>query len=74
MICHVYFQAVVRPSGGYAVALKWSMYNVYGMKPDDVSRGRMLEFESGGLRRGGNYGGYNLFRYALLAIFISPDS
>ena len=29
-------QAVVRPSGGHAVALNWSMYNIYGMRPGDV--------------------------------------
>lgn len=30
------FQAVVRPSGGHAVVLKWSMWNVYGMQPKQV--------------------------------------
>ncbi|XP_055354889.1 acyl-CoA synthetase short-chain family member 3, mitochondrial-like [Paramacrobiotus metropolitanus] len=29
-------KAVVRPAGGYAVALHWSMYNVYGMKPGEI--------------------------------------
>ncbi|KAH9488908.1 Acyl-CoA synthetase short-chain member 3, mitochondrial [Bulinus truncatus] len=29
-------KAVVRPSGGHAVALSWSMSNVYGMKPGQV--------------------------------------
>ncbi|XP_046376045.2 acyl-CoA synthetase short-chain family member 3, mitochondrial-like [Haliotis rufescens] len=29
-------KAVVRPTGGYAVNLKWSMYSVYGMNPGDV--------------------------------------
>ncbi|XP_067655609.1 acyl-CoA synthetase short-chain family member 3, mitochondrial-like isoform X2 [Haliotis asinina] len=29
-------KAVVRPTGGYAVTLKWSMYSVYGMNPGDV--------------------------------------
>ncbi|OQV24569.1 Acyl-CoA synthetase short-chain family member 3, mitochondrial [Hypsibius exemplaris] len=28
-------KAVIRPAGGYAVALHWSMFNVWGMKPDD---------------------------------------
>ena len=30
------FQAVVRPSGGHAVVLNWSMYNIYGMHPHEV--------------------------------------
>ena len=34
---HSFFQAVVRPSGGHAVVLKWSMWNIYGLKPKDVS-------------------------------------
>nr|KAG5695684.1 hypothetical protein BaRGS_022361 [Batillaria attramentaria] len=29
-------KAVVRPSGGHAVTLHWSMNSVYGMKPGDV--------------------------------------
>ncbi|KAK3583299.1 hypothetical protein CHS0354_011190 [Potamilus streckersoni] len=29
-------KAVVRPSGGHAVVLKWSMWNIYGMKPQEV--------------------------------------
>ncbi|XP_055900452.1 acyl-CoA synthetase short-chain family member 3, mitochondrial-like [Biomphalaria glabrata] len=29
-------KAVVRPSGGHAVALSWSISNVYGMKPGQV--------------------------------------
>ncbi|KAK7098847.1 acyl-CoA synthetase short-chain family member 3, mitochondrial-like isoform X2 [Littorina saxatilis] len=29
-------KAVVRPSGGYAVVLHWTMSNVYGMNPGDV--------------------------------------
>ncbi|XP_071181901.1 acyl-CoA synthetase short-chain family member 3, mitochondrial-like isoform X2 [Mytilus edulis] len=29
-------KAVVRPSGGHAVVLKWSMWNIYGLKPKDV--------------------------------------
>ncbi len=32
-----WFQAVVRPCGGHAVMLHWSMYNVYGLKPKEVS-------------------------------------
>jgi propionyl-CoA synthetase len=32
----VSWQAAVRPSGGHAVALHWSMKNVYGMDPGDV--------------------------------------
>ena len=32
------FQAVVRPSGGHAVVLNWSMYNIYGMHPHEVGR------------------------------------
>lgn len=31
-------QAVVRPSGGHAVVLNWSMYNIYGMQPHEVGR------------------------------------
>ncbi len=29
-------KGVVRPSGGHAVALKWSMSNIYNVKPGDV--------------------------------------
>ncbi|XP_013403467.1 acyl-CoA synthetase short-chain family member 3, mitochondrial [Lingula anatina] len=29
-------KAVVRPSGGHAVALHWSMWNIYGMRPREV--------------------------------------
>ena len=29
-------KGVVRDSGGYAAALKWSMPNIYGMNPGDV--------------------------------------
>ncbi|KAH3882505.1 acyl-CoA synthetase short-chain family member 3, mitochondrial-like [Dreissena polymorpha] len=29
-------KAVVRPSGGHAVVLKWSMWNIYGIKPGEV--------------------------------------
>ncbi|XP_074660739.1 acyl-CoA synthetase short-chain family member 3, mitochondrial-like isoform X2 [Tubulanus polymorphus] len=29
-------KAVVRPAGGYAVVLKWSMWNIYGMNPGDT--------------------------------------
>ncbi|XP_048730309.1 acyl-CoA synthetase short-chain family member 3, mitochondrial-like isoform X2 [Ostrea edulis] len=29
-------KAVVRPSGGHAVVLKWSMWNIYGLKPKEV--------------------------------------
>jgi len=29
-------KAVVRPSGGHAVVLNWSMYNIYGIKPGEV--------------------------------------
>lgn len=29
-------KAVVRPSGGHAVALKWAIQNVYGIKPSEV--------------------------------------
>ncbi|PVD33552.1 hypothetical protein C0Q70_04809 [Pomacea canaliculata] len=29
-------KAVVRPSGGHAVALNWSMYNIYGVRPGQV--------------------------------------
>lgn len=29
-------KAVVRPSGGHAVVLNWSMKNIYGLNPDDV--------------------------------------
>jgi propionyl-CoA synthetase len=30
-------KAVVRPSGGHAVVLNWSMWNIYGVKPQEVS-------------------------------------
>ena len=33
----VIYQAVVRPSGGHAVVLKWSMKSIYGIKPGEVS-------------------------------------
>ena len=26
----------MRPSGGHAVVLNWSMYNLYGLHPDEV--------------------------------------
>jgi propionyl-CoA synthetase len=29
-------KGVVRDNGGHAVALAWSMHNIYGMKPDEV--------------------------------------
>jgi len=29
-------KAVVRPSGGHAVVLNWSMYNIYGIHPGEV--------------------------------------
>lgn len=29
-------KAVVRPSGGHAVVLKWSMWNIYGLRPKEV--------------------------------------
>ncbi|XP_060570913.1 acyl-CoA synthetase short-chain family member 3, mitochondrial-like isoform X1 [Ruditapes philippinarum] len=29
-------KAVVRPSGGHAVVLKWSMWNIYGIRPGEV--------------------------------------
>jgi propionyl-CoA synthetase len=29
-------KGVVRPNGGHAVALKWSMKNIYGVRPGDV--------------------------------------
>ncbi|XP_021347844.1 acyl-CoA synthetase short-chain family member 3, mitochondrial-like [Mizuhopecten yessoensis] len=29
-------KAVVRPSAGHAVVLKWSMWNIYGLKPKEV--------------------------------------
>lgn len=29
-------KAVVRPSGGHAVVLKWSMWNIYGIRPQEV--------------------------------------
>ncbi|KAK2189900.1 hypothetical protein NP493_94g02044 [Ridgeia piscesae] len=29
-------KAVVRPSGGHAVVLNWSMYNIYGMHPHET--------------------------------------
>ncbi|KAI0242643.1 Acyl-CoA synthetase short-chain family member 3, mitochondrial [Lamellibrachia satsuma] len=29
-------KAVVRPSGGHAVVLNWSMYNIYGMQPHET--------------------------------------
>ncbi|CAH1256204.1 ACSS3 [Branchiostoma lanceolatum] len=29
-------KAVVRPSGGHAVMLHWSMWNIYGIKPQEV--------------------------------------
>ena len=29
-------KGIVRDTGGYATALKWSMYNIYGMKEGDV--------------------------------------
>ncbi|KAI8512962.1 Acyl-CoA synthetase short-chain member 3, mitochondrial [Branchiostoma belcheri] len=31
-----FFRAVVRPSGGHAVMLYWSMWNIYGIKPQEV--------------------------------------
>jgi propionyl-CoA synthetase len=31
-------KAVVRPSGGHAVILRWSMWNLYGLKPREVRK------------------------------------
>lgn len=31
-------QGVVRPSGGHAVALNWSMKHLYGIEPGEVRR------------------------------------
>ena len=30
-------QAVVRPSGGHVVNLYWTMFNIYGIRPHEVS-------------------------------------
>jgi len=40
----VIYQAVVRPSGGHAVVLKWSMKSIYGIKPGEVSTVVMVLF------------------------------
>lgn len=31
-----FLQGVVRPTGGYAVMLNWSMSSIYGLKPGEV--------------------------------------
>lgn len=42
------FQAVVRPSGGHAVALKWAIQNVYGIKPSEVSHFQRINIKISG--------------------------
>ena len=37
MILTVCMQAVVRPHGGHAVVLNWSMFTVYGVNKHEVS-------------------------------------
>ena len=32
-----FVQGIVRDNGGHAVALRWSMWNVYGVNPGEVS-------------------------------------
>jgi hypothetical protein len=31
------FKGVVRPTGGYAVMLNWTMSSIYGLKPGEVA-------------------------------------
>lgn len=34
----MFTQGIVRPNGGHAVALNWSMRNLYGINPGEVSK------------------------------------
>lgn len=35
-LSELFSQGIVRPSGGHAVALNWSMKHIYGVKPGEV--------------------------------------
>ena len=41
-------KGVVRDNGGHAVALMWSMRNIYGMDPGDIILGRLRRRLGGG--------------------------